>query len=151
MESIKGRFESFIEKNNDTGCWTWTGSKNYGYGQIRIEYKTFHAHRVAWMLYKGDIPKDLIVRHKCRGKCVNPEHLELGTRKDNRNDMVRDGTTLQGEKCIRAKLTDEVVRKFKLNIPATGKVEYYKTSAVLLNVSWRTLSNIAQGITWKHI
>lgn len=79
-------------------CWEWLGTKLRGYGRFHLspaqhEYKTSFAHRVAWELTNGKITDGLIVRHKCRGKCVNPNHLELGTHWDNAKDKYRDGTT----------------------------------------------------------
>lgn len=74
-------------------CWIWTGSiRNDGYGRYPVNRQWKGAHRVAYELYKGPIPEGLLVRHKCDNPlCINPEHLELGTNKDNVWDMYLRG------------------------------------------------------------
>lgn len=75
----------------DGSCWEWIGCKNKrGYGRIGIApSKSMNAHRVSWSIHFGDIPVGLFVCHKCDNpSCTNPEHLFLGTRQDNVNDMM---------------------------------------------------------------
>lgn len=88
-----------------TGCTLWTGCRNnMGYGAVRVDHGGkgkvhIYAHRFAWMLLNGPIPDGLIVRHRCdTPACVNPEHLELGTMKDNSQDMVKRGRNVPGRK-----------------------------------------------------
>lgn len=80
---------SLIDKANDRGCWLWTGSLDPGgYGR----YRSQRAHRAAWTLTNGPIPDGLWVLHHCDvRRCINPDHLYLGTRADNvRDAVVRD-------------------------------------------------------------
>ncbi len=81
-------------------CWTWTGSLGkWGYGHFRVDSKTMLAHRVSWMLHNGEIPNGLFVCHHCDNpKCVNPEHLFLGTHQDNIDDMMSKGRYVSGVK-----------------------------------------------------
>lgn len=77
-----------------TKCWEWTGAefKGAGYGQIQVEGTPKRTHRVAWALSNGPIPKGLLVLHKCDNRrCIRPDHLFLGTQKDNVDDMVSKG------------------------------------------------------------
>ena len=63
-----------------------------GYGCIWDSTRMWYAHRVAWQLYKGDIPDQLKVLHKCDvPNCVNPDHLFLGTQADNVHDCENKG------------------------------------------------------------
>jgi len=81
--------ERFWEKVDRTGsCWLWKGYKlKKGYGQFRINDKAKRAHRVSFSLMKGEIPDGLCVLHHCDNpSCVNPDHLYLGTEKDNARD-----------------------------------------------------------------
>lgn len=70
-------------------CWYWHGCRdNGGYGVLNGQ----KAHRVSWRLFFGEIPSGLFVLHKCDlPSCVNPNHLWLGTQKENMQDMVRKG------------------------------------------------------------
>ena len=138
------RFESKINKSGD--CWLWTGAKlSGGYGKIIID-KSYLAHRLAYILYNGTIPDGMVIRHTCRGKCVNPEHLEIGTQAENMKDMVRDGTSNRGERNATAKLTAEQVLEIRRR---SG--ESTSELAKEFRVSIRTINNIIRGNTWKHI
>lgn len=69
-------------------CWIWGKSKNnMGYGVMgssRMKPRTFLAHRVAYQMFVGDIPKGLVLDHKCKTPlCVNPTHLDPVTQKEN--------------------------------------------------------------------
>lgn len=78
---------------NPNKCWEWqAGKTKYGYGELMIKNKQVYAHRLSWELTYGEIPDGLFVCHKCDNpKCVNPNHLFLGTNLDNVRDMVSKG------------------------------------------------------------
>jgi hypothetical protein len=93
----KETFYSKIERIPESGCWIWTGSLHYkGYGMIAKrrgnKFKPTTAHRESWEMHKGPIPAGLFVLHRCDVRCcVNPNHLFVGTAKDNTHDMIRKG------------------------------------------------------------
>lgn len=90
---LRTRFESKYEPVPFCGCWIWTGTcGRNGYGQIArggTHGGKALAHRVAYELFVGPIPDGMHVMHKCDTVCcVNPDHLKLGTRSDNMQDMI---------------------------------------------------------------
>jgi len=112
--SVKER----LEKNRvvkENGCIEWTKQKDKnGYGRISIKDKPYPVHRVSYETYIGEIKPGLLVLHKCDNpSCFNPEHLFLGTNKDNMEDMTKKGRKPIGEKVANSKLTEEQVREIK--------------------------------------
>jgi len=81
------------EPHMETRCWVWTASqRGHGYGGIGYKGRTVRAHRLSWILHNGDIPKGLCVLHACDNRlCVRPEHLWLGSHKDNAEDRDEKG------------------------------------------------------------
>jgi hypothetical protein len=83
-----------VRINKRTGCWNFTGAiSKTGYGVVGLNKRVINAHRASWILSFGEIPSPTIqVCHKCDNrKCINPDHLFLGTAKDNYKDMVIKG------------------------------------------------------------
>lgn len=106
--TLADRFWARVVKGE--GCWGWTGKPNaFGYGTIRRPSGGDEkAHRVSWELHSGPIPSGLVVRHKCDNTgCVRPDHLELGTQKDNVRDALERGrwNPPVGERNAKVKLT----------------------------------------------
>lgn len=106
------RFWVKVAKSN--GCWEWTGATHKGYGWFNRGDKSMLAHRYSWELWAGALPTDLCVCHHCDNRlCVRPDHLFLGTRADNNEDMWRKGRTARGERVKGAKLTEEQVTEIR--------------------------------------
>ena len=105
--------ESFwrrVTKGDPSECWLWTGSKDTpGYGRVQIDKKQVCAHRMAYELCVGPIPDGLELDHLCRVPlCVNPEHLEPVTRRENllRGNTVPARRAAQTH-CLRGHAFDE--------------------------------------------
>ena len=150
MKNIKDRFEEKFIANPDNGCWEWQFFKNKkGYGMFQLsKYKATLAHRTAYKLYVGEFDDSLCVLHKCDNpKCVNPEHLFLGTREDNnkdRNLKGREGDR-SGIKNGRAKLTPELVSWVK---ESEQKISHIAFS---LGIGRSTVNHIKKGRNWKSL
>jgi hypothetical protein len=103
-----------------SGCWLWTGllTKNQ-YAFMKLGQKNITGHRLSWQLFRGPIPERLYVLHRCDVRCcVNPEHLFLGTHRDNVMDMHKKGRwkplrSRAGANGSNAKLTEEDVREIR--------------------------------------
>jgi hypothetical protein len=83
------KFWAKVDASED-GCWPWTGCvSTQGYGRAG---KRDYAHRIAYELTHGPIPKGEEIRHACDNRiCCNPAHLSTGARSDNVRDMVERG------------------------------------------------------------
>ncbi len=75
---------------NDQGCWIWNRSKtSAGYGQLTEEGKYWTAHVYSFCCFNPKPKKGQVVRHSCHNRdCCNPEHLKIGSYKDNYNDSI---------------------------------------------------------------
>ncbi len=110
-------FSRHIGETTDRGCIIWNGYKNKsnGYGMTHdAENRSTYAHRIAWELANGPIPDGLWVLHKCDNPpCVNVEHLFLGTRQDNIDDMVSKGRQRKGEDHHNSKLSHADIQSIR--------------------------------------
>jgi len=106
------KLESKLHKTSH-GCWLWEGCKNHGYGVLTHDGFNYLVHRLAFKLYhRTIIPDDCIVCHRCDVKnCINPEHLYLGTPKQNSADYQVRGR-IEVALC---ELDPEYQRDFKAN------------------------------------
>ena len=148
MRSVKDRFESKIAYESMSGCWLWTASLDcQGYGYFFFN-KTEKAHRVSYKLYNGPIPEGLSVCHKCDvPSCVNPDHLWLGTHKDNERDKIAKGRAnyARGESHTRAKLTEDAV------IDIRKKEMSQREYARKYGVSRTSIGWVQRRQSWNHV
>jgi len=143
------RFYDFVKKTES--CWAWTGRcTEFGYGQFKDmrTYKTVLAHRFSYEIHKGPIPKGLCVLHHCDNPpCVNPDHLFLGTHKDNTQDAAKKQRMAYGEKHNKTTILKKDVEYIRNAFPKTPVHQL----ASQFNVCRQTIYNITHYKTWAHI
>lgn len=151
---IEDRFWEKVDKTSDAnGCWLWTGCVNtWGYGQInKGGQKGAHigAARLSWMIKNGPIGAGLCVCHKCDNPiCVNPDHLFLGTQKDNMVDAQNKGHRAYGSKNVNARFCDDDIR----NIRKMYEDGYRQKDIVdHYGASKSAISAIVRRKTWLHV
>ena len=149
----EGAIAKFMSKVHvsESGCWNWTGAnKGNGYGHTRQG----PAHRRAYQLFVGAIPKGHDVCHKCDNRpCVNPDHLFTGTRKQNMQDCVAKGRIAKGDRLNArkgengpsAKLTWRQVKEIRLS------KEKSKVIAAKYGVTSDNVNKIKSFKTWKEV
>src|SRR5215469_3393240 len=122
MRTIRPLAERFAEKVRQCdGCHEWAGAimkggprTTGGYGQINVGGRATYAHRVAWELANGPIPKGAQVLHSCDNRrCVNVAHLRLGSFRDNMDDMLNRLRQPHGPRNGHATLTVKQVRAIR--------------------------------------
>lgn len=147
----------WAQVNKTDTCWEWTSKTVVGYGVIKLtpsfrgeKVKRQGAHRVSWELHNGPIPDGLWVLHRCDNRrCVNPDHLFLGTHGDNMRDMVekkRSKGAPPGEAHHFAKMKQSEVDEARALYDQGWK---YKDIAKRYGVTAHTISRIARRVTWR--
>lgn len=159
MKNAKERLLSKLKKC-ESGCWEWIGKVNpSGYGMMLLwGLKIQTAHRASYLLHFGILPKDKLVCHKCDNKiCCNPDHLYLGTPKDNTRDAIERGRFPKGpnkskghigEKNSKSKLTNEKVKHIRFLCEKGLKKSII---AEIFGVHSSQIQRIAKGKSWNHI
>jgi len=134
-----------VSIDETTGCWNWLGKLDKdGYGEFFFNNTKSRAHRSVYEHFIGQIPAGLIACHKCDNpSCVNPDHIFLGTSKDNAIDARDKGRAFVGEKNGRSKLTRQDVDSIR------HSKEKQSVLAEKHGVDRHTISAIRRGDTWK--
>ena len=116
FKTLQQRFDEKYMPEPNSGCWLWIAVTRGvpAYGAIKVNGKTVKAHRVSWELANGPIPEGegyhgICVLHRCDNPlCVNPDHLFLGSNRDNQIDCSNKGRNKQqhGGENSQAKLSN---------------------------------------------
>lgn len=130
------------------GCWLWIGRLHLrGYGRFRSPAGDM-AHRSSYYFYKGDVPENMQVCHRCDNpRCVNPDHLFLGTNQDNVDDKVSKGRHPVCDGSTSSKLTmDKVIEARSLYKPRSKEFSTRKLAekfGITHGQMWRIVANKA--------
>lgn len=144
---------SKFDLSENTECWNWNGALRWdGYGQFSCKGLSGKksgtpASRASWIIHNGPIGADILVLHKCDNrKCVNPDHLFLGTNQDNMDDKISKGRGYSGIKHWKAKL--DPVKAYEIRwLRASGwKI---KKLAEQYGVTTSAIDGILSGANWR--
>jgi hypothetical protein len=129
------------------GCWIWKmNCRNGGYGTLKVDGMVIAAHRLSAEVWIADriLEKHEIVCHKCDNKlCINPDHLFIGTNRDNTLNMIRKG---RRKAPVMRTMEEKKEIKRLLSIGTS-----YGDIRKIHNVDWCTLSRVANDYLWKSI
>lgn len=149
MITLDARFWAKVDRTGD-GCWEWTAHRDRaGYGRINVGQVPALAHRLSWWLTNGAIPDGLFVCHHCDNPpCVRPDHLFLGTPRDNNDDKLAKGRgtpppQFRGLVHHNAEFADDVIRGVRESY-AAGR-EMQSEIAARLGVAQTTVSAWVTG------
>lgn len=151
---LKERFLQHVILGGN-GCLYWTGTKNInGYGVITTgsrsdgSHRSEWAHRVSYRLFNGSIHNGLCVLHKCdHPLCVNPCHLELGTKAENNHQMAERGRACKGMAHHSCRLNKSQVREIRM----IGRDKPQREIAKLYGISHSSVQKIQRRKTWRHV
>lgn len=150
--NFRRRFMVRIPRLPSKECWNWPGFTDpNGYGQVVLDGAVHKTHRVSWVLHNGPIPpsgmiRPYSIRHKCDNPtCVNPNHLFIGTDRDNALDATCKGRMAQGAEHYAAKLTEEQVAAIRTDTRPVRSI------AEEFGVSKSTIYYAQRAKGWKRV
>lgn len=135
-------------------CWIWKGNISLGgYGRLIINRKYIYAHRYFYEKMIGPIPKGLYVCHHCDNrKCVNPEHLFIGTAKDNMRDASNKGRVRVPKQSYKSDHTHQVSKLSKKQVAMIRSGKYVSADlAKQFNVTAMTISYCKTRKTYRDL
>jgi hypothetical protein len=150
-----------------SGCWEWQRCRRGPYGSVHAggsAKKLVQAHRASYELFVGPVPPGLKVLHRCdNASCVNPDHLFLGTNKNNSEDMVQKGRQASGARHGSKTKPHRVARgvrngNSKLGPGGVKKVRSLRDAGLSLaaiarrvGVCKKSVLNVLSGKTWREV
>lgn len=152
-EKIKKRLLKYSKKQGD--CLIWHGNGQPGrYGLINYRGKNISTHRAAWLVWKGEIPIELCVCHNCPGgdnkKCINPDHLWLGSYSENAKDAIKKGKKiLKGNEIGNSFLNEEDILDIRYKY--INNISTIENLSNEYNTEKRYIRQIIQRKVWKHL
>ena len=153
LEHIQKNIELRQGERPELGpCWIWQMYCNPdGYAQMTYQGKdNMYVARVIKKLYGEEVPPGMVTRHRCRNQrdCVNPDHLQVGTHKENAEDRERDGNTARGTKNGSNKLKEVQVLDIYSRLQVGERVAVL---AAEYGVDGGTIREIRNKRSWKWL
>lgn len=153
-DHLAKRLANGAQINETTGCWEWQKHRNnYGYGKLTVSGRGVYAHRLSYELCNGSIPQGMDLMHKCDNpRCINPDHLSVGTRSQNMKDCSTRGrakiptSKSYGESNGASKLREVDIRSIRRLL---DKGCTQREIAERFGISQSQVSHIKLGRAWK--
>jgi HNH endonuclease len=145
---LRGRHAGYRveDRGYDTACWMWQGGdQGEGYGRMSVNRRNVPAHRAYYEQVHGPIPDGLTIDHLCKVPgCVNPDHMEPVTFRENRRRSVQTILTAEQVRTIKAELAPHI---------EAGRVPdgLYATIAARYGVAKGTIRSIRKGGSWRDV
>lgn len=150
-ESLRIRLSAGVTRFGVDDCWPWIKSYRNGYGAIKHQGRVYSAHRIAFIIAKGDPGEGMVVMHSCDNKsCCNPGHLFAGTPTQNNHESRERGsrTVNRGVECPHAVLNDKLVALIwvhrKMGLGA-------RRIAHATGIRERLIDKVLYGHSWNHL
>lgn len=119
----EARFWQKVEGRESGKCWPWVGAKTSGYGHFHGEGTLRRAHCFSFELHVGPIPAGMVIDHMCHNRaCVNPEHLQLATPKQNSENVI--GARADSSSGLRGVIFHKQSGKWRACVKHEGKAHY---------------------------
>jgi hypothetical protein len=145
------RLNAGVDKCGPDDCWNWLRGFRNGYGAIKHQGRVHSAHRVAYIVAKGEPAADLLITHTCDNRaCCNPAHLVAGTPTDNVREMHERGVahSVKGSLRPNAVINESIVaRIWSLKKPGFGA----RRIAAELGVTESQVKRVLIGRSWNHL
>lgn len=150
---IQKRAKRIEYEVDDNGCWNYTSHHfSNGYPRFKRKRKGYNLSNYVYnLINQVCILPGFVILHKCDNPaCINPEHLTLGTHKDNVDDKIQKGrdVTIVGSERSTAILDEEKVREIKIKLRNNQSMA---SIAREYGVAPTTIQNIRDGRNWKHV
>lgn len=151
IDQLRDLLDKYTIKN-ENACWGWKGPLYpNGYAQAVFMQRALNASRASWFIHHGLIKNNEWVLHKCDNPpCTNPDHLFLGTCKDNVQDMIRKGRKVvrKGSKVHFARINEEKAKEIKQLLKDKFTLKYISEK---FGIHISAVSAIKNNRTWKHV
>ena len=146
---MRGRKAKFQIEVDDNGCYNVTSHHISDPKKAKVTVKRGRKMTIPRYIYEecfGEIPQGMVVRHKCDNtNCINPEHMELGTPRQNIQDAIDRGRTTKGEKNPASKITTSIAKEIR----DLQGILSIKQVAEKYNISITQVWRIWTGENWK--